>query len=304
MVYQGLSVTPGTLVTVGLDYKSYGGAADNTKLPAPPRATLFSTGKDFSVNELAGYVTVQHSLTGQIVLNGGLRADRHSLFGTELVPQAGASYSLDAATTLRATVSKGYRSPAIRELYLFPPKNPHLKPERMWNYEVGASHTFLDSRVTVEGTAFLAEGDNLIKATGVPPNVKNMNTGAFTHRGLEFEGTARVTSTLDGRALYSYLCVNAPVLAVPEHDLFVEGRMTVGPATISANFRVVSGLTTVVTPLRTTSYALLGLEATVDLTPSIAVFANLDNLLDARYEINAHYPMPGRTVLGGVSVKM
>ena len=39
-------------------------------------------------------------------------------------------------TTLKGSVSKGFRSPSIRELYLWAPANEELEPERMINYEV------------------------------------------------------------------------------------------------------------------------------------------------------------------------
>ncbi|MCU0453728.1 MAG: TonB-dependent receptor [Bacteroidetes bacterium] len=302
MLYQGITLGSANLLTVGVDVKSYGGAADNPRLPAPARATLFSTRKDFSVSELAAYATVQHSFSPQLIVSGGLRANRHSLYGTEMVPQAGASYALSEATTARASVSRGYRSPAIRELYLFPPKNPDLQPERMWNYEAGASHTMFDGQLSIEATLFLAEGENLIKPSGVPPNVRNINTGAFTHRGIELEAGLSLENGLSVRSLYSYLSVNTPVTAAPEHDLFLEGSMPLGPVAVSANVRVVSGLTTLVAPRRSASYTLLGLEASSRVTSAVELFANLENLLDERYEINAFYPMPGRTIMGGIRV--
>lgn len=38
--------------------------------------------------------------------------------------------------TVKANLSKGYRNPSFKELYLYKMANPDLLPEKMMNYEV------------------------------------------------------------------------------------------------------------------------------------------------------------------------
>lgn len=38
--------------------------------------------------------------------------------------------------TVKANLSKGYRTPSFKELYLYKMANPDLLPEKMMNYEV------------------------------------------------------------------------------------------------------------------------------------------------------------------------
>ena len=64
-------------------------------------------------------------------------------YGNEPVPTGGLAYRPTSSTTIKASVSKGFRSPTIRELYLWTPANANLKPERMMNYEIGVLQRFL-----------------------------------------------------------------------------------------------------------------------------------------------------------------
>ena len=46
----------------------------------------------------------------------------------EWIPSVGLSFPASDATALKAVVSKGFRNPTIREMYMFPPQNPNLDP--------------------------------------------------------------------------------------------------------------------------------------------------------------------------------
>ena len=92
------------------------------------------TSADKSLNEVAGYVDFRQDVAAWLTLNAGARVDHHSQTGTEFIPQAGLAFHLPEAAEIKAMVSKGFRNPTIREMYMFPPQNPDLKPERLWNY--------------------------------------------------------------------------------------------------------------------------------------------------------------------------
>ena len=70
--------------------------------------------------------------------------DNHSRVGTEWIPQAGVAVHLPRAVELKASATKGFRYPILREMYMFPPQNPDLKPESMWNYEIALSQSLLN----------------------------------------------------------------------------------------------------------------------------------------------------------------
>lgn len=293
MAYQAVRLLPNSVVTIGADYKHYGGEAENRL-----------QGADFGshgVDEVGGYVFAQHFFR-RLVLNAGLRMERHATFGVETVPQAGLAYHMTPTTTVKGLVSKGFRSPTIRELYLFPAPTPDLEPERMWNYEIGLLHR--RARVSAELTAFASRGDNLIQTTGQFPNLALRNTGTFRHRGVEAESWLQASRSLHFRTSYSYLHTDAPLLAAPEHQAFVEAAWTAGIVRLNAQVQHVAGLHTRLQPQPSTeAYTLLSAGLAVRPLPFLDVFVQGENLLDTSYEINDDYPMPGRTVFTGLRLR-
>jgi len=86
---------------------------------------------------------------GAMTLVPGVRYDDHSVFGEEVNPKLSAMYKLSAATSLRASVGRAFKSPTIRQLYYDAPyrhgsyyvqSNPDLKPETAIGYSAGVEH--------------------------------------------------------------------------------------------------------------------------------------------------------------------
>jgi iron complex outermembrane receptor protein len=144
-VFQSLKMFEGNVITIGFDHKNYGGIAKNV-LAMNGRGTTFG---DTTVSETAGYVMLQQTINNQIVLNAGYRLENHSVFGNEHVPSVGFAYYVSNNTTFKASVSKGFRSPTIRELFLFPPANDDLKPERVTNYEIGLMQKLFSDKLVL-----------------------------------------------------------------------------------------------------------------------------------------------------------
>jgi iron complex outermembrane receptor protein len=297
LLYQGVNIFENSLLTFGSDYKHYGGEAENTV-----------SGADFgkhSVDEFGAYAALQQTIEERLILNGGMRVDSHSEFGSEFVPQVGVSYHIGSRTTVKGSVSKGFRSPTIRELYLFPPANPDLEPEGMWNYELGLARRFLNERLNVEITGFIAEGENLIMTEGQFPNVENRNSGDFHNSGLEFEGRVSVSPRLRLAANYSYLAMDEPIVSAPEHQAFVECSYSTGILSLRGSVTHIGTLYTAVSGQRpeSESYTLLGARLSVRPVTDVEIFLSGDNLTDESYEINKGYPMPGTTVSAGIHLR-
>ena len=79
-------------------------------------------------------------------------------YGAEWVPQGGVTVRPFEGNMIRASVSKGFRSPNIREMYMWGAANPDLKPESMLNYEVAVGQSFLGGDLYAELTAFFIDG--------------------------------------------------------------------------------------------------------------------------------------------------
>jgi len=300
MFYQTLKLFTGNTITVGTDIKQYGGKVNQTAV------------KDslITVNESAVYAYAQQALLDNVSLSAGLRLEHNSKYGTELIPFAGLTYNPSLYTTIKTSVSKGFRSPTIMEMYLYAP-NPDLKPERMMNYEVSWLQSALENRLQFDFTAYLIKGTNLIEVTpGVPPVMTRKNLGAFTNKGLEFSAKYFLTKNLYLNVNYSYLNLEKPVLAAPRQQFNINVNYTYKIWTLNVSSQYIEKLyTSIVTSqnqliTKTLNYNLLNARLSAKPIKSLELFVAGNNLLNQKYEINYGYPMPGIYFNTGFNVRL
>ena len=133
-VYQSARFFKGNRVTVGVDYQHiYGKAYYTLKATDEVLYTPNKQSGESARDEIAGYVDFRQDLMRWMTVDAGLRYDYHSVTGAELVPQAGIVVRPMATGEVKLMASKGFRNPTMREMYLYPPSNEDLKPERLWN---------------------------------------------------------------------------------------------------------------------------------------------------------------------------
>jgi outer membrane cobalamin receptor len=299
VVYQSLNLFPGNTVTAGIDYKKYGGIAENLKA-MNGQGIIFG---DTTLWELAGYGYIQQLFLDRLVVNAGFRLEHNSEFGNEPVPCGGLAYHLTNTTTINASVAKGFRSPTIRELYLFPPANANLKPERMVNYEIGLLQKLLDNKLSLELTGYKEKGDNLIKTVVGPLGPQNVNTGAFSNLGVEFSGSWRILEDLNLQMNYSFISMDNPIIATPKHKLFISGTCRLNKLSVNLSVQHINKLYTQITPFEAySSYTLLNARLAYVINKFVDVFVKAENLTNQKYYINYGYPMPGFVTFGGVNL--
>lgn len=303
MLYQSYSGPLGTTVTVGADFKSWGGRASN--IPVAESSAIPLLLVDKSVSELAAYAIAQQKLFKVLTVNGGVRYEYNSTFGGELVPQAGASLNLTEGNTIKYIFSKGFRSPNIREMYMFPPQNPNLLPERFFNNEISVMQSFMGGRITVEASLYIITGENLIQVAFVDGKPKNVNIGEVNNRGVEFDFMAEIVQNFSLTANYSYLHMRNPVPAAPENMFNAMLLYSPGKFRFSAGIQTISNLylTTGPNPQKE-SYTLVNASASYNGKAKwfdYTLFLKGENLTGANYSINVGFPMPGATVSAGVS---
>ena len=297
--YQAFNLFSGNTITIGTDYKKYGGIAENVRA-MNGNGMVFG---DTTVYELAGYVYIQQELFTKLIFNAGFRLEHNSVFGNEPVPTGGLAYHPTTTTTLKASVSKGFRSPTIRELYLWTPANANLQPERMMNYEIGVLQNLLKNKVALELTLFKANGDNLIQTVMGSTGPKNENTGEFSNTGVEFSGTFKPTSMLTLNATYSYISMEKPIVASPEQQLNLSGTYKLNRFNFNLSVQHIHNLYTQVTPQEVkNSYTLLNSRVSFIINRYIDVFIKGENLTNKKYYINYGYPMPGIIVFAGLNL--
>lgn len=301
VLYQAFNLFKGNTITFGVDYKNYGGLAENVKAMGG-NGMVFG---DTTVYEMAGYGYIQQELFGKLTLNAGFRLEHNSVFGNEPVPTGGIAYRPSSTTTIKASVAKGFRSPTIRELYLWTPANASLKPERMMDYEISVSQRLLHNKVSLELTLFKAKGDNLIQTVMTPQGPRNQNTGKFSNLGAEFAGTYKPFDMLTINATYSYIYMKEPILAAPGQQLNINGTYKWKRFNFNISVQHIQDLYTRITPEKVTvSYTLLDSRVSFNLNKHLDVFMKGENLTNRKYFINNGYPMPGITVFGGINLHL
>ena len=299
--YQSVRMFRGNRLTVGVDWYRFGGSAWNQYVAGERRGEREDI-VDIAQHEVAGYVDFRQNIGTWLTLDAGVRIDYHSHIGVEWVPQAGLSLHLPHSMELKASVSKGFRYPTIREMYMFTPRNPDLRPERMWTYELSLSQKLLDGRLSYGVNVFYIDGDNFIMTQMVDGKPHNVNAGALRNAGVEAQAAWRIARDWSVDANYSFLHMENPVVAAPEHKLYVGGLFTHGRWHVSTGVQYVAGLYTQVgdSPVQE-DFVLWNIRASFRILDWMSVWVRGENLLNWKYEINAGFPMPGANVTGGLN---
>lgn len=296
--YQSAQLFEGNRLTVGIDYQNiYGNAYYTSKetgdvLDTPNK----QSGRSYR-NEIAGYVDFRQDLLSWLTVDAGIRLDHHSVTGTEWIPQAGLVIRPVSTGELKAMASKGFRNPTMREMYLYPPSNEELEPERIWNYELSWRHRI--DAFSYGLNIFYIKGDNMIQTI----QRKNVNTGEIENYGAEIEATWRFNSNLSLTTNHSLLHMEHKIVAAPEYKGFLGASYHQNRWTAIAGLQFISNLYTEVGDQETKeNFCLLNASVSYALTKACSLWVRGENLLAQSYEINLGYPMPRATFMGGVNL--
>ncbi len=294
--YQSAQLFKGNRLTLGVDYQHiYGNAYYTSKQTGEVLETPNKqSGKSYR-NEIAGYVDFRQDLFSWLTLDAGVRLDHHSVTGTEWVPQAGLVVRPLTTGEIKAMVGKGFRNPTMREMYLYPPSNEELEPERLWNYELSWRHRV--GSFSYGANLFYIKGDNMIQTV----NRKNVNTGEIENYGAEIEAGWRIDSHWTVNTNHSLLHMENPVIAAPTYKGFLGAAWHDQRWKVNAGLQYINGLYTAVGDNeQQEDFCLLNATVSYALTRGLTLWARGENLLAQRYEINLGYPMPRATFMGGV----
>jgi iron complex outermembrane receptor protein len=280
-------------LTIGGDIRFFGGQSFG-----------FPEGK-WDKQEGSIFVQNEHILNTQWIFSTGIRLQVDSLYGQEWCPHLGIVYQATHNTLFRAVVSKGFRSPQINELYMYPSANPHLEPERVWNYEVGFEQN-MGRRVTLKGSIFHMKGTNMIQTVlnnAPPPMVIFSNTGEFSYYGAEVELEAALNRHFSSYISYSVMdygdyTKGKPGQKVDFSLLFRKKRFS---AALQGQY-VTDYYAGDLSKNQIPSYFLLNSRFIVSVFKGLDLMVDVNNILDKEYNIYGEFPgmaeglyrMPGR----------
>jgi len=97
--------------------------------------------KDTSISQASIYSSLQYnSESNGFNAELGGRLNVHSRYGSNYTYTFNPSYNINARARIFASVSSGFKSPGIFQLYDIYSGNKNLQPEKSVNYEVGLQY--------------------------------------------------------------------------------------------------------------------------------------------------------------------
>ena len=299
--YQSAVLWSGARLTVGFDYQNiYGHAYYTDRQNGNVLETPNKQSGEERNHELAGYVDLRQDLFTWLTAEAGVRYDHHTITGGEWIPQAGIVVRPLRSGELKLMASKGFRNPTMREMYLYPPSNTDLKPERMWSYELSWKHRIASGRLQYGINLFCIDADNIIQTV----NRQNVNTGELNNKGIEFELQYRINSHWTLNTNHSWLDMRQPVLSAPKYKSHAGVTMRYGRWRANVGLTEVCGLYTAIGDNEhTEAFTLLNATVSYAICHPVTLWLKGDNLLAQRYEYIAGMPMPKATFMAGLNLE-
>ena len=290
-------------LSAGIDFQHWGGHSWNTDKEDPSKES-----SDFrrNENEVAGYLMLQQGFfDNKVSVNGGVRLQHGSQYGNVWVPQAGVIYHPVSAADIKFSFGKGFRSPNLRELYMYGIANPDLHPEYMYNYELSYMQHLLQGKLTIGGALYYIDGKDQIQTTPVDGRMQWTNTGKFHNKGFELQAAYIFNNQWNAAANYAYLHTDNLTVYAPKNALNAEVNYSPGAFSFTLSNNTVWSLQNGNPTGRTTTYSLLNLRGAYTMGSRVPVtyLIKLDNITDCDYDVIYGCPMPGITIMGGVEIK-
>lgn len=146
-------------------------------------------GNNQQIEDYAGYLTVKHNPFTNFTFQPGCRIAYNSRYKGSIIPSINFKYNFDSKMILRASYSRGFRAPEIKELFLTFYDSSHeingnvdLKPEYSHNFSL--SYNFENKETSkqsfrLEFKSFYNIINNII--TLVPSDPKNVKKWSYVN---------------------------------------------------------------------------------------------------------------------------
>ena len=210
-------------LTLGAEFRKQGGERFSEPLG------------EWDKKEYAVFFHDEQIFLEKFILTFGGRYNWDEISGKETCPQVGLVIHPREGTILRGSVNKGFRSPQLNELYMFPPSNEDLRPERVWNYEVGINQRIVKG-LYVDFVGYYMKGDNIIQMEAnpnPPPGYIFQNTGEFEFSGIETGLILQIGNKIQGNIYYTYLNSGEKTSGRPRNKVNLSLRYTIDKFTLS-----------------------------------------------------------------------
>lgn len=238
-------------------------------------------------------------------------------------PSANLRYKLIDGLDVLAFGRRAYRVPTFNELYYVGYGNPELRPEDAWLTDIGVDF----NRTVAQGWILKAKVDgfcNLLtdKITSAPtaedPNIwLPYNVGKVRSLGLDaaagFVHEGEWQYSFDARYTFQSATDRTPdsysygqqLAYIARHTAVLAGNVSWKGWALAPVWQIRAGRTDSMGELPDWNTADVTLAKTLHMKKagSLTLKVSAKNIGDCRYEISGGYPMPGRSVIGGIEFK-
>jgi vitamin B12 transporter len=276
----------------------------------------------------SAFVEYNTAISNDVSMNASLRLDDHSQAGTYPTARLAATWEIDPTSRLLVSTATGFRAPSIYELNSLYNGSRNLKAEKSESFELSIEKDITPSTM-FSVTGFQTKVNNKIEwATnnnfndlfwGLPTLGYEAATDIF-HGG--YKNTTEVTTVeggelsfksaiseqfiLDGH--YSYTeaktAAGTRILRVPKHtikiaatykpneraNLKVFATRTIDRLDYNAQNQIVNAK----------NYTLVNFNSSYAINQTLTAFANIENLLNEKYETVTNFNQPGRSIFAGI----
>lgn len=263
----------------------------------------------------------------------GLRYDHHSTYGGQLNPQFSVIYWPTKSVRFSSNIGRAFRAPTFNDLYWPCEKetfwgttyittgNSELKPERGWSYDLGIEYR-LKNIFLGKLTLFRSDVKNLIRwrSVEISPGIYKLSplTDQAYSQGVEWELFNKVrkglTQSLNGCFLEAKVKKGEGSW---ESQKFKPSWRLNYKINYESNFGLGANLNIEYVDkcwerdgrlgYKIPAYTILNLRVSQEILGA-EIFLGVNNVADKQYitrtdEYGSPYPLPGRTISGGIKMK-
>ena len=207
--------------TIGLDYDNIFGTDQRWENNGGAHGDDHVDDGYFSVRNLGTYSQLEWQAAATASVTLGLRYDRVIYHFESYIPDGipeqqrpfdqfsprlSAVWNSGLATSLYASVGRGFEVPAIGELSASPSArlSESLRPKSLWNFEVGTRRIVGGGRMLLEGSVFYADVQGEFVPRAIDGGSLPENASRSRNIGVELGMTARVTDGIELVAGYTF----------------------------------------------------------------------------------------------------
>lgn len=280
-------------------------------------------GDSVAHKQLGAYGAVLFTGAKGLNIEGGLRLNNHSKYGSNAAFNINPSYLIHNQWKIFSNVSTGYKTPSLYQLFS-EYGNGDLQPETSLNLEGGLQYFTKDGKASLRATYFKRKVKDLITFFFDPVtfNAVYINRDKQKDNGIELDGKISISDKIHIKAFYSYIdgeittkkgtkdTTYFNLYRRPRNTLsFTLGTQVTKALFTSLQLQSVSNTTDVTfdppfftqRELKLKNYVLMSLYAEYALVKNrFKLFTDLRNITNEKYQEIYGYKAPGFTAYGGI----